>query len=621
MHKDTVTAPMEPFTSDEETALYERLDRLSVAELASYIGSAKSSLGNRALNPTWRPRVELALKHAELVQVREEAAAARAAAEPPAAVVARCRQAEEDGEGQGCQGGGIRRDFRRGRGRVVPLARTGPWAARGADFATLLPRRASMAVGFDEMRGEGGTVREHYRGYDRWLSEQPPQVMLSRREEAEVIFRRVGITFAVYGAKDEDGKGTERLIPFDLIPRVIPAHEWREMERGLRQRVTALNRFIHDVYHGQEILKAGVVPTEQVIGNAQFRNEMRGVDVPGGIYSHIAGIDIVRAANADGSGSYYVLEDNLRVPSGVSYMLENRKMMMRLFPELFSRHRVAPVAHYPDLLLETLRSVAPPAVNDPTVVVLTPGMYNSAYFEHAFLAQQMGIELVEGQDLFVKDNFVYMRTTQGPKRVDVIYRRVDDDFLDPLAFRADSTLGCAGLLSAYRAGNVTLSNAIGTGVADDKSIYPYVPKMIEFYLGEKPILQNVPTHVCREPDDLAYVLDHLAELVVKEVHGAGGYGMLVGPASTKEEIENFGAALKADPSRYIAQPTLALSTCPTYVESGIAPRHIDLRPFVLSGKTVQMVPGGLTRVALKEGSLVVNSSQGGGTKDTWILEA
>ena len=383
------------------------------------------------------------------------------------------------------------------------------------------------------MRGEGGTVREHYRGYDRWLSEQPPQVMRSRREEAEMIFRRVGITFAVYGAKDEDGAGTERLIPFDLIPRIIPAHEWREMEKGLVQRVTALNRFIHDVYHDQEIIKAGIMPAEQMIDNAQFRNEMVGVYVPGGIYSHIAGIDIVRAANADGSGSYYVLEDNLRVPSGVSYMLENRKMMMRLFPELFSRHRVAPVAHYPDLLLETLRSVAPPAVNDPTVVVLTPGMYNSAYFEHAFLAQQMGVELVEGQDLFVKDNFVYMRTTQGPKRVDVIYRRVDDDFLDPLAFRADSTLGCAGLLSAYRAGNVTLSNAIGTGVADDKSIYPYVPKMIEFYLGEKPILKNVPTYVCREPDDLAYVLAHLDELVVKEVHGAGGYGMLVGPAATQ----------------------------------------------------------------------------------------
>lgn len=474
---------------------------------------------------------------------------------------------------------------------------------------------------FDEMRTDAGTVREHYRGYERWLTEQANDVMQSRRDEAEMIFRRVGITFAVYGAKDEDGSGTERLIPFDLIPRVIPAQEWREMEKGLAQRVDALNRFIHDVYHDQEIVKAGIVPAEQILNNAQYRPEMKGVEVPNNVYSHISGIDIVRAANPDGSGSYYVLEDNLRVPSGVSYMLEDRKMMMRLFPELFSRHRVAPVAHYPDLLLETLRSVAPASVNEPTVVVLTPGMYNSAYFEHAFLAQQMGIELVEGKDLFVRDKFVYMRTTQGPKRVDVIYRRVDDDFLDPTVFRKDSTLGCAGLLEAYRAGNVTLSNAIGTGVADDKSIYPYVPKMVEFYLGEKPILNNVPTHLCRVPDDLKYVLDHLDELVVKEVHGAGGYGMLIGPAATKAEIEDFRKALIANPSGYIAQPTLSLSTCPTYVESGIAPRHIDLRPFVLSGKEVQMVPGGLTRVALKEGSLVVNSSQGGGTKDTWVMEA
>jgi len=478
-----------------------------------------------------------------------------------------------------------------------------------------------MRSSFDEMQATSTQVREHYRGYEQWLAQQPGDVMKSRREEAEMIFRRVGITFAVYGAKDEDGSGTERLIPFDLIPRVIPAHEWVEMEKGLRQRVVALNRFIHDVYHGQEIIKAGIVPGDQIFKNAQFRPEMMGVDVPCGVYSHIAGIDIVRAGNADGTGSYYVLEDNLRVPSGVSYMLENRKMMMRLFPELFSQHRVEPVAHYPDMLLETLRAVAPASVNEPTVVVLTPGMYNSAYFEHAFLAQQMGVELVEGQDLFVKDNFVYMRTTQGPKRVDVIYRRLDDDFLDPTVFRADSTLGCAGLINAYRAGNVTLSNAVGTGVADDKSIYPYVPKMIEFYLGEKPILNNVPTYVCREPGDLKYVLDHLPELVVKEVHGAGGYGMLVGPASTKSEIAEFRAVLEANPAGYIAQPTLSLSTCPTFVESGIAPRHIDLRPFVLSGKTVQMVPGGLTRVALKEGSLVVNSSQGGGTKDTWVLEA
>jgi uncharacterized circularly permuted ATP-grasp superfamily protein len=463
-------------------------------------------------------------------------------------------------------------------------------------------------------------IRGHYRDYAQWLARQPEEAMRARREEAEMIFRRVGITFAVYGAKDEEGAGTERLIPFDLIPRIIPAGEWATMEKGLVQRVTALNRFLHDVYHEQEIIRAGVIPAEQVLGNVQYRKEMMGVYTPHRVYSHIAGVDIVRAPNAQGEGEYYVLEDNLRVPSGVSYMLEDRKMMMRLFPDLFSSHRVAPVMHYPDLLLETLRSCAQPGAPDPTVVVLTPGMYNSAYFEHAFLAQQMGIELVEGQDLFVKDRFVYMRTTRGPRRVDVIYRRVDDDFLDPSVFRPTSTLGCDGLVDAYRAGNVTICNAIGTGVADDKSIYPYVPQMIEFYLGEKPILKNVPTFVCREPEDLKYVLANLKDLVVKEVHGAGGYGMLVGPASTKQEIEDFRKAIEANPAGYIGQPTLSLSSCPTFVDSGIAPRHIDLRPFVLSGKDVQMVPGGLTRVALKEGSLVVNSSQGGGTKDTWILE-
>ena len=466
----------------------------------------------------------------------------------------------------------------------------------------------------------GKQIRDHYRIYDEWLARQPGDMMAKRREEAELIFRRVGITFAVYGAKDEDGAGTERLIPFDLIPRIIPAGEWSSLEKGLVQRVEALNRFIHDVYHGQEILKAGLIPAEQVMHNAQFRPEMVGVDVPGNVYSHISGVDIVRAPNAQGEAEYYVLEDNLRVPSGVSYMLEDRKMMMRLFPELFSAHRVAPVAHYPDLLLETLRASSPATTAEPTVVVLTPGMHNSAYFEHAFLAQQMGIELVEGQDLFARDGFIYMRTTRGPRRVDVIYRRVDDDFLDPQVFRPDSTLGCAGLLDAYRAGHVTTCNAVGTGVADDKSIYPYVPKMIEFYLGEKPILNNVPTYMCRNPDDLAYTLANLKDLVVKEVHGAGGYGMLVGPAATKAELAEFAAAVQANPSGYIAQPTLSLSTCPTFVDSGIAPRHIDLRPYVLSGKTVQMVPGGLTRVALKEGSLVVNSSQGGGTKDTWVLE-
>ncbi|HRH15762.1 MAG TPA: circularly permuted type 2 ATP-grasp protein, partial [Azonexus sp.] len=419
--------------------------------------------------------------------------------------------------------------------------------------------------------------------------------------------------FAVYG--EEAGK--ERLIPFDIIPRIIPGTEWRVLEAGLRQRVTALNMFLHDVYHDQKILKAGIVPAGQVLNNAQFRPVMQGVDVPGGIYAHIAGVDIVRA----GAGEFYVLEDNLRVPSGVSYMLEDRKMMMRLFPELFAKHKVAPVQHYPDMLLEKLRAVSPKGVNNPTVVVLTPGAYNSAYFEHTFLAQQMGVELVEGRDLFVKDDEVFMRTTQGPQRVDVIYRRIDDDFLDPLAFRADSALGVPGIMKAYQAGNVTLANAIGTGVADDKSIYPYVPDMIRFYLDEEPKLNNVPTWMCRKPDDLAYVLDHLAELVVKEVHGSGGYGMLVGPAASKAEIERFHQLLVARPDGYIAQPTLALSNCPTFVEQGIAPRHLDLRPFVLSsGECVNMVPGGLTRVALTEGSLVVNSSQGGGTKDTWILE-
>jgi len=474
---------------------------------------------------------------------------------------------------------------------------------------------------FQAGEAPAGAVREHYRGYAEWLARQPQEALRARRAEAEMIFRRVGITFAVYGSKDEEGAGTERLIPFDLIPRIIPAHEWGVLERGLVQRVTALNRFLHDVYHGQEIVRAGIVPAEQVERNGQFRREMMGVDLPHGVYSHIAGVDLVRAADDRGAGEYYVLEDNLRVPSGVSYMLEDRKMMMRLFPDLFSSHRVAPVMHYPDLLLETLRACAQPGASDPAVVVLTPGMYNSAYFEHAFLAQQMGVELVEGQDLFVRDRFVYMRTTRGPRRVDVIYRRVDDDFLDPSVFRPTSTLGCAGLVEALRAGNVAICNAIGAGIADDKSIYPYVPDMIGFYLGEQPILKNVPTYVCRHREDLKYVLAHLGELVVKEVHGAGGYGMLVGPAATRQEVEDFRARLERNPAGYIAQPTLALSTCPTFVEQGIAPRHVDLRPFVLSGRQVQLAPGGLTRVALQDGSLVVNSSQGGGTKDTWVLEA
>lgn len=473
-----------------------------------------------------------------------------------------------------------------------------------------------MPVLFDEMFTADQQVRPHYQPFHHWLQQQPDNFLASKRQEADLIFRRVGITFAVYG----DDAGTERLIPFDQIPRIIPADEWKTLQAGLKQRVRALNMFIHDVYHDQAIIKAGVVPPEYILGNSQYRPEMRGIKVPNDVYAHVAGVDVVRAGNPDGSGAYYVLEDNLRVPSGVSYMLENRKMMMRLFPELFVNNRIAPIAHYPDVLMDSLRAVAPVGVDDPTVVVLTPGIYNSAYFEHAFLAQQMGVELVEGKDLFVDDHTVYMKTTQGPQRVDVIYRRLDDDFLDPLAFRPDSALGVPGLMSVYREGRVTLANAIGTGVADDKAIYTFVPDMVRFYLSEEPILNNVPTWQCRKPQDLSYVLAHLPELVVKEVHGAGGYGMLVGPAATQAEIERFRELLKTSPDNYIAQPTLALSACPTFVESGIAPRHIDLRPFVLSGKGISVVPGGLTRVALKEGSLVVNSSQGGGTKDTWVLE-
>jgi uncharacterized circularly permuted ATP-grasp superfamily protein len=467
---------------------------------------------------------------------------------------------------------------------------------------------------YDEMHDSlgNGAVRAHYAAMQEWLNTQSPASLSDKRKQADLMFHKLGITFAVYGEET----GAERLIPFDIIPRVFPKDEWTALEKGLRQRVLALNMFLHDVYHDHNIIKAGIIPAERIFANAQYRPEMQGVDVARQIYSHISGVDIVRA----GAGEFYVLEDNLRVPSGVSYMLEDRKMMMRLFPDLFSKYKVAPVAHYPDMLLETLRSVAPHGIDDPTVVVMTPGAYNSAYFEHAFLAQQMGVELVEGKDLFVDDLHVYMRTTAGRRRVDVIYRRVDDDFLDPLAFRHDSSLGVSGILNCYRAGNVTLTNAIGTGVADDKSIYPFVPDMIRFYLSEEPILNNVPTYQCRKPDELSYTLANLDKLVVKETHGSGGYGMLVGPAASKAEIEEFRRVLIAKPEQYISQPTLALSTCPTFVDSGIAPRHIDLRPFVLSGKDVMLAPGGLTRVALKEGSLVVNSSQGGGTKDTWILE-
>ena len=466
---------------------------------------------------------------------------------------------------------------------------------------------------FNEMYLADGTVRSHYQALADWIGATPLDRIKQMREAANMLFHRVGITFAVYG---EDA-GAERLIPFDMLPHIIPAAEWRLLERGLKQRVRALNMYLHDVYHDQEILRAGKMPVERINGNKLFKQEMVGVDVPGGIYAHVAGIDLVRA----GAGEYYVLEDNLRTPSGVSYMLENRKMMMRLVPELFARQSIAPVEHYPDLLLDTLRAVAPANIENPVVVLLTPGQFNSAYFEHAFLAQQMGIELVEGADLFVADDTVYMRTTAGPQRVDVVYRRIDDDFLDPQVFRPDSMLGVPGLLSAYRRGRVTLCNAVGTGVADDKSIYPFVPDMIRFYLGEEPLLNNVPTWQLRNREDLEYTLAHLEELVVKEVHGSGGYGMLIGPTSTEREREAYRQRILDGPENFISQPTLSLSTCPIFVDQGVAPRHIDLRPFVLSGKDVVMCPGGLTRVALREGSLVVNSSQGGGTKDTWILNS
>lgn len=468
---------------------------------------------------------------------------------------------------------------------------------------------------FDEMTGSGEELRTAYQALDRWLKETSPETLALRRSQAELFFRRIGITFAVYG----DEESTERLIPFDIIPRVLTKPEWTKLEKGLRQRVTALNMFLADVYGPRECLKAGIIPSDLIYRNPGFQLEMIDFKVPHGVYCHIAGIDVVRV-DAD---TFYVLEDNARTPSGVSYMMENREVMLRLFPELFATHRVAPVDNYPDQLLAALRSVAPrSAPSDPTICLLTPGQFNSAFYEHSFLADKLGVELVEGSDLLVRDDIVYMRTTQGPKRVDVIYRRIDDDFLDPLAFRSDSVLGVPGIMGAYKAGNVTLANAVGTGIADDKAVYSYMPEIVKFFTGEEPILKNVPTWRCREPEANSYVLDNLEQLVVKEVNGSGGYGMLVGPHANKAQIEAFRQKLKAQPEGFIAQPTLALSTCPTFVSSGVAPRHVDLRPYVLSGANgISCVPGGLTRVALKEGSLVVNSSQGGGTKDTWVLDA
>jgi uncharacterized circularly permuted ATP-grasp superfamily protein len=467
---------------------------------------------------------------------------------------------------------------------------------------------------FDEMGPVEGPARPLYRHIEQWLQDTPPDVLTSRRAQAEYMFRRIGITFGVYGDKD----AAERLIPFDIIPRLISRAEWERLDKGITQRVTALNMFLTDVYGPGAIFKENLIPSELILRNQFYRPEMIGRRVPHDIWIHINGTDLVRI---DGD-QFYVLEDNARTPSGVSYMMENREVTMRLMPDLFALHRVAPVENYPDALLSCLRSVAPRAGNgDATIVLLTPGPFNSAYYEHSFLADKLGVELVEGRDLIVVDDIVYMRTTRGPQRVDVIYRRVDDDFIDPLVFHPDSVLGVAGLMGAYLAGNVTIANAVGTGIADDKALYSYVPDIIRFYLSEEPLLANVPTFRCREPSALSHVLANLASLVVKEVNGSGGYGMLVGPHATAAQREIFAAKLKANPANFIAQPTLPLSTCPASFDSGVSPRHVDLRPFALTGADgVKIVPGGLTRVALIEGSLVVNSSQGGGTKDTWVVD-
>ena len=465
---------------------------------------------------------------------------------------------------------------------------------------------------FDEMH-EDGAVRLAYAGIAAWLQTHGLEALATKRAEAEALFRRVGITFAVYG----EGGDPERLIPFDVIPRILARSEWDGLARGLTQRVKALNMFMADVYGKQEILAAGLIPKALVLQNEAYCPQMQGFRPPGGIYSHISGIDLVRT----GASDFYVLEDNCRTPSGVSYMLENREAMLRLFPKLCASHRLAPVGHYPEDLLETLKEAAPPnCKGEPSVAILTPGHFNSAYYEHCFLADEMGVEVVEGADLFVQDDVVFMRTTAGPRRVDVLYRRVDDDYLDPKVFRPDSMLGVPGIFGAYRAGNVTLANAPGAGIADDKAIYPFVPEMIRFYLGEAPLLRNVPTFLCEREEDRAHVLANIGDLVVKLARGSGGYGMLIGPHSTAVQRDEFRRAILADPRNYIAQPTLALSTVPCLAGEEIAPRHVDLRPYVLTGKEVRIVPGGLTRVALRAGSLVVNSSQGGGTKDTWVVE-
>ncbi|HBG98632.1 MAG TPA: hypothetical protein DDY29_07860 [Rhodobacteraceae bacterium] len=474
---------------------------------------------------------------------------------------------------------------------------------------------AEEATFFDEMRGPDGVPREPCVRFHDWIAGEDMARLRRKAAEAEAFFRRTGITFAVYGDKGAD----ERLIPFDIVPRILSGREWARLERGIAQRVRAINAFLQDIYHRQEILRAGRIPAALIARNDAFLPQMIGVSPPGGVYTHITGIDLVRTGPED----FHVLEDNARTPSGVSYMLENRETMLQMFPDLFVRNRVRPVSDYPARLERALAQAAPPAAAGPhpVIAVLTPGIHNSAYFEHAFLADNMGVELVQGSDLRVHKGRIAMRTTRGFTPIDVLYRRVDDDFLDPLVFRPDSMLGAAGIMDVYRAGGITIANAPGTGIADDKAIYSYMPEIVEFYTGEKPLLQNVPTWRCSEPEALAYVRDHLAELVVKEVHGSGGYGMLVGPAASRKELAAFRRKLDARPGNYIAQPTLALSTVPVLTRAGLAPRHVDLRPFCLVAPgSIEIVPGGLTRVALRKGSLVVNSSQGGGTKDTWVLE-
>ena len=473
----------------------------------------------------------------------------------------------------------------------------------------------SSLSSYDEMLDADGATRPAYSGYCEWLKEQPPELLRRKSGEAEAFFRKTGITFNVYGNEDAE----ERLIPFDMVPRIINAAQWRRLSRGIEQRVRALNAFLHDLYHRQEIVRSGRLPERVLKGNKAFLPQMAGFTPPGGVYTHIVGIDLVRTGEDD----FMVLEDNARTPSGVSYMLENRETMMAMFPELFTKVRVREVSDYPRRLARSLAACAPPAANGhkPVVAVLTPGTFNSAYYEHAFLADQMGAELVEGSDLKVEDGRVAMRTTRGWQAIDVLYRRVDDDYLDPLTFKPESVLGVSGIMDVYRAGGITIANAPGTGIADDKAIYSFMPEIVEFYTGEKPILANVPTWRCAESDSLAYVMDNLEDLVVKEVHGSGGYGMLIGPTSSRKEIAMFAEKLRANPENYIAQPTLSLSTVPIFTKAGLAPRHVDLRPFVLvSPQGIDITPGGLTRVALKKGSLVVNSSQGGGTKDSWVLD-